>query len=88
MASYKIKKGFIYQKQGKELVIFDSEKSLLYKFNETGGFIFTNLKKGQTKVKIVKNLSIKYGITRKLAAKDFDGLIKKLILKNVILQTK
>lgn len=84
MSKYKINKGFIVQKMGKDLVIFDGEKSVLYTFNETAAFIFQKLKKGLTDKEIAKVLAKKYKIGEAEAAKDAKDLIRDLLDKKII----
>jgi hypothetical protein len=81
---YKIKKGLISQNLGKKITIFDGENSLLYTFNETAAFIFTQIKRGLTKESVISNLSLKYKITLEKARRDTEDLLKELIKKGVI----
>lgn len=75
---YKINKGFIAQKLGNRLTIFDGEKSQLVTFNETASFIFQRIKKGYDTDKIVELIVKKYGIAKITAQKDFDELVLQL----------
>ncbi len=84
MTNYKINKGFIVQKMGKDLVIFDGESSVLYTFNETAAFIFRKLKLQSTEEKIVKSMVAKYKIGEKEAQKDLKKLVRDLLAKKVI----
>ncbi len=69
---------------GKDLVIFDGEKSVLYTFNETAAFIFRKLKLQSTVAEIVKAMVKKYKISEKEAQKDTKSLIRELLAKKII----
>lgn len=84
MKKFKIKKGFITQKMGDKLTIFDAEESLLYTFNETASYIFNKLKLGWDKQKIIEALVKKYSITREKAKKDYTELMIDLKKKRII----
>ena len=71
---------------GKDLVIFDGEKSVLYTFNETASFIFRRLKLGNSIEEIVKALAKKYKIGEIEAKKDTKDLIRDLLTKKIIKQ--
>ena len=84
MTKYKIKKGFIVQKLNNKITIFDSEKSVLYNFNETASFIFDKLKKQWDKKKIIGKLNQLYGVDNKTAGDDLNNLIRDLLSKKII----
>lgn len=79
----KIQKGFITQRSGDSLTIFDAEKSQLYTFNLTATFIFDQLKKGLDTEKIVVRLSQEFDINEKNAQKDMDEFIETLLSKGL-----
>lgn len=81
---YKVKKGFIIQKLENKTVIFDSEGSILYTFNETASFIFQKIKLGWDKEKIVDNIVKKYEVKNGQVEKDYNEIIKKLLAKQII----
>jgi len=81
---YKVNKGFILQEIEKEIVIFDSESSVLFSFNETASFIFKRLKKGQEPEKIARSLAKTYEVSEVVALKDVKNLIGKLVKKDII----
>ncbi len=85
---YKLKKGLISEKLDGKIVIFDSDKSILYTLNETAGFIFEKLKKGIDKEKIVELLVKKYQVKRERVQKDLKDLIENLKKKNIIKESK
>lgn len=85
---YKINKGFISQKMGKKLVIFDGERSVLYTLNETGSFIFKKLKLGWAKQKIIDGLANKYRIQGDAAKKDVEDFILELESKKIVILKK
>jgi len=84
MAKYKINKGLITQKLGKETVIFDADKSVLFTFNETASYIFAKLKSGWEKDKIVAAMLKRYHVKEARAEKDFEELVLKLLKKKII----
>lgn len=79
----KIQKGFITQRIGDKITIFDSENSLLLTLNSTATFIFDRLKKGLETKKIVAELASKFEVTEENAKKDIDEFIKTLISKGL-----
>lgn len=84
MKKYKLNKGFITQKLGNKLTIFDSEESILYTFNETASYIFQKLKLGLDLNKIENILSSKYKIKKEKARRDIDEFLKELIAKGIV----
>jgi len=81
---YKINKGYISQDIENKTVIFDSEHSILFTFNETAAFIFKRLSQGHETDKIVKALAKSYDVTENVARKDVDRLIATLLKKKII----
>lgn len=79
----KIQKGFITQRIGDKITIFDSENSLLLTLNSTATFIFDRLKKGLETKKIVAELANKFSVSELDAKKDIDEFIKTLISKGL-----
>lgn len=82
--AYKIQKGLIVEKLDNNTVIFDTEKSVLYSLNQTAAEIFTWLKRGLKKEKIIEKLLGKYEVRRKQVEQDLEELIRKLIKKGII----
>ena len=80
----KINKGFVYQDVEDEMIIFDSENSVLLTFNETAAFIFKKLSKGVDVEKINTALVKTYDVTEKVARKDIENLIGSLLKKKII----
>ncbi len=85
---YKINKGFIVQKIGKKMTIFDPEESVMYTFNETAAFIFSRIKKSVSKDEIVEKLIEKYEVDAEIAKKDVEEVIEDLVRKRVLLTEK
>jgi len=81
---YKLNKGFILQEVEDEMIIFDSENSVLLTFNETAAFIFKKLSKGVDVEKINTALVKTYDVTEKVARKDIENLIGSLLKKKII----
>lgn len=83
-AAYKIKKGFITQKIGNKINIFDGEESLLYTLNETASFIFEKLKQELEEEKIIELLVKRYSIIKERAEEHVGEFIKELKKRGVI----
>jgi len=81
---YKINKGYISEQLDGKTVIFDSEKSVLYTFNETASFIFKKIKKGEEIEKIIETVKKKYDVKKEKAEKDFNELLNDLKKKKII----
>ena len=81
---YKINKGFITQRIGNKITIFDGEKSHLYTFNETATFIFDKIKSGLVQEKIIENIAKRYAVKKEQAEIDLDEFINDLISKQII----
>ena len=81
---YKIQKGLIVQKLGKETVIFDGEESVLYTFNETAAEIFKMIKKGLSEEEIVEKMVKKYDVKKERAERDVKDMIEELIKKGIV----
>lgn len=79
----KIQKGFISQRTGKKVSIFDAEKSLLYTFNHTATFMFDRLKKGLEIPKIVKDVTKEFRVSEINAGKDLKEFIEDLKEKKI-----
>ncbi len=84
MSKIVLKKGFVTQKVGQKITIFDGEKSVLYTFNPVATFIFERIKKGMDGEKIIAQVTKKYEITEEKARKDFEEFIKSLKEKKII----
>lgn len=81
---YKINKGFISEQLDGKKVIFDSEKSVLYTFNETASYIFKKIKSGEDDNKIINLLVKRYQIKSEKAKKDLYDLLVELKKKKII----
>ncbi|OGG26937.1 hypothetical protein A2960_02210 [Candidatus Gottesmanbacteria bacterium RIFCSPLOWO2_01_FULL_39_12b] len=82
--NYKVNKGFIVQKLGNKITIFDGEESMLYTFNETATYIFQKLKAGWDKKKIIETMLKKYKTKEEKLTADFEDLIRELKAKKII----
>lgn len=78
MSVYKINKGFITQKIGEKITIFDGEESQLITFNESATYIFERIKRKIEDKKMIELLQKRYNITSKQAETDFQELILRL----------
>ncbi len=84
MKKYKIKKGFVSQKMGDKITVFDGEESTLYTFNESATFIFEKMKQGLGEIKIKELLTKNYGISEEAAGHDFKEMVLDLKKKKII----
>lgn len=79
-----MKKNIIFQKIGKKIMIFDSEKSFLYSLNETASYIWKKLRLGWNKKQIIDSLSKKYEASRSEIEIDYDRIIKEMRKKKIM----
>lgn len=86
MKKYKINKGFITQKKGDMLTIFDSEQSVLYSLNKTATLIFQMIKSGKSDKVISEKIVKDFDISIKLAEKDVKELVADLKKKKIIIE--
>ena len=82
---YKVQKGLIVQKLDDKITIFDGDESVLYTFNETASFIFSKIKLGWEKEKLIDALGRKYGISERKAQNDVEEFIQELKSKKIII---
>lgn len=82
---YNANKKLIIQKIDKDLVIFDSDRSYLFTFNETAEYIFKKVKLGWEEDKIVLMLEKKYMVKKEIIKKDLKVLIKDMLKNRIIL---
>jgi len=75
---YKLNKNYIVQKLEDKVVIFDGEESVLFTLNDTASLIYSKLKTGTVKEKIVDELVKQYSVKKEIAEKDIDTLITDL----------
>jgi len=81
---YKVNKGFITQKLDNKTVIFDSDNSVLYSFNETASYMFCKIKIGWEKEKIIEQIIKQYLVKKERAEKDFIQLVSDLKKKKIL----
>lgn len=79
----KIQKGLINQRAGDKLIIFDTDKSVLYTLNKTAKFIFERLSRGVSEDAVAQQLSTEYDVTLNQAKKDVRQFIDALIEKRI-----
>lgn len=78
-----VQKGYISQRNGNKVTIFDSENSQLLSFNTTATFIFDQLKKGLDSNQVALELARKYEITEVNAKKDVSEFTELLLAKGL-----
>lgn len=81
---YRIKKGFITQKDKNIITIFDGGMSSLYKFNKTGSFIFEKIRQRIGENEILDLLVEKYFIRREKANKDLEEFLDEMKKRKII----
>lgn len=81
---YRINKGFIADKVGNKITIFDGETSTLYTFNKTGSIIFSKIKLGWKEKKITDFLVKNYSVKAEKAKKDVGDFIQMLLKNNIV----
>ena len=79
-----MKKNLIFQKIGKETVIFDSEKSLLYSLNKTASYVWKKLKIKWNKKQIIDSLFKKYEASKSEIGIDYDKITKEMKKKKIM----
>jgi len=75
---YKLQKGLIVQKIDGKITIFDGDQSLLFTFNETASYIFSKIKLGWERKRLIDALVKKYKISEQRAEKDTLEFLKDL----------
>jgi len=78
-----MKKKIIFQKIGKKIMIFDSEKSLLYSLNETASYIWKKLRSRWNKKQIIEGLAKKYKVDGLKLEDDYNQIIKEIKKKKI-----
>jgi hypothetical protein len=81
---YKINKGIVFVKKDTEISLFDPDESLLFTLNETGAFIFRQLKTNPSMETLVLKVTQTYHISPQKAKKDIEELIEKLHKYHII----
>ena len=84
MKKIKINKGFITQKSGKKLTIFDPEASIVYSFNETAAFIFERIKRDSTVGEIIEKVCKKYDVSKDKAQSDVSEFLNTLVKNKIV----
>ena len=84
MTKYLINKNFIYQNKKNNVLVFDSEKSLIFDLNETASIIFKKLKLGWEIRKIKEFLLSKFKVSNKLIENQITKTIKELLKNNIL----
>lgn len=85
MTKYLINKNYIYQNKKNNILIFDSEKSLVFDLNETAAIIFKKLRLGWDDIKIKELLLSKFKVSNRLIKNQIDKIIKELLKKNILI---
>ena len=76
---------FFVQKVGKEITIFNIEKSVMFTLNRTASIIFQNFKNGWTEEKIAKYMTKKFDISEQEVKKDIKDLLETLKKKKILI---
>jgi hypothetical protein len=81
---YKVNKGFIFQKMGNSIAIFDPELSTMHTISGIGPFIFQKIKKGISRSNICTILEKKYQKNKKTVEEDVNRFIQELVKLKII----
>lgn len=81
---YKINKGFVSEQLDGKTVIFDSDTSTFFTFNESAGYIFNKIKTKTDENKIIDLMVRRYQIKPEKAKKDLKDLLVDLKKKKII----
>jgi len=87
-SKYIVNKGFIVQRMGESIKIFDAEKSTLFSFNRIATMIFDKLNQEWDEKRIVSFLVKEYNIDSKRALDDYREYIDELLKNKIISQRK
>ncbi len=85
---YQINKDLLIEEVDKETMIYDSDRSIFYSFNDSARFIIKDIKSGKAIEEIVTRLTKKYGIEKTKAKNDLDEFLRLLLNKKIILPSK
>lgn len=85
----KIKKGFIMKKMADKFVVIaigEAAKKFsgYFTLNETGAFLFENIKAGITREELLEKLTSEYDVDEKTACEDINEFVAKLKEINAI----
>lgn len=76
----------IYAKLEDKIIILEAEKGKLLTLNQTASFIWEESKKAVEVKKLVDKLCQEFKVERKVAAKDIQELVKKLLKKGLLVK--
>lgn len=85
MKKVPINKRYITEVVDEEIVLFDTEKSVLITLNETATLMFQEMQKGKTKEQVAEKVIKTYKTTTEQALKDYSRLLKDLKKKKVLM---
>lgn len=86
---YKINTGDItYRRVGNETILFNPNTGSYYSLNETGTFIWQLLRKGMSIEKLIDKFVQEFRVSKKIAIRDAELLLKDLISEKIIRQDK
>lgn len=85
---YQINKDLLIEEVNKETMIYDSDRSIFYSFNDSARFIIKDIKSGKVIEEIVVRLAEKYGIEKTKAKNDLDEFLDLLLSKKIVSTSK
>lgn len=85
---YQINKDLLIEEVNKETMIYDSDRSIFYSFNDTARFIIKDIKSGKAIEEIVVRLTEKYGIEKTKAKNDLNEFLDLLLSKKIVSTSK
>ena len=83
--SFKLREGILYKKFKRKLIIYSSEKGIIYTFNKMGEKLFLLLiEKGYPIDAVVNNIMKNYKVTKKRIMEDIKSFVSNLYSEGVI----
>lgn len=76
----------IYTKLEDKIIILEAEKGKLLTLNQTASFIWEKSKRAVEVKKLVDKLCQEFEVERKIAAKDTQELVKKLLKRGLLVK--
>jgi len=85
---YKINKGLVFRREGKEGLLFNPDTGEIATLNETGVFIWKMCKKKTDLNEIVKNAIKRYRVKKEQAKREISKFLKQMVKVSYIIKSK
>ena len=76
MSDFKINNNILSTDINSESILFDTDRGLYFKLNSSSKYIYDQINKGYSKVKIIKNISKEFQISEENAQISVNNFIK------------